>query len=574
MRSSIVLALVSLSLASASCFPEPRRQATLIDIVDGPPAPTIGSGQAEDASTATTTGNDAAGTGSATVGEADAARGAQVPDAASGVTGPSDGPAGPVVICGNGRVDPDETCDPPSDCPRTCPEINCTRQRLTGTPEQCNVRCEEEKITTCASGDKCCPRTASPACTALNDSECAAVCNNNALEAGETCEPRSDCQARADACRDDRDTLRTRTGEVGACTFACIESKRSCTAGDGQCPTGCTAVTDQDCDGCGNSQIEPGETCDPPSTCPTTCPDVTCTRQRLTGTPDQCNVRCEGEPTTTCTSGDRCCPRGTNPVCTALNDSECSAVCNNSAIEAGETCEPRSDCQARATACRDDRNTLRTPTGDVASCTFACIERPRPCVAGDGQCPASCTARTDPECTNCVSNADCENGFACQNNRCSTTQCATGFTRCGAQCVPSSQVPPEQCNGVDDNCNGLVDDGNITQTCSSTCGGGQERCTNGRFTGCTAPQPRADGCCVACPRCQRCSANRLSCDPNNGASCITAAGQNGTCNKRELPAELHLHSLHPEQQVPERRHELQPRRNVRGNHAKAEKHAL
>ena len=43
---------------------------------------------------------------------------------------------------------------------------------------------------------------------------------------------------------------------------------------DGCCPAACNAGTDTDCAGCGNQRIEPGETCDPPGTCPTSCPQM------------------------------------------------------------------------------------------------------------------------------------------------------------------------------------------------------------------------------------------------------------------------------------------------------------
>ncbi len=81
-----------------------------------------------------------------------------------------------------------------ADCPTSCPAITCARQRLVGTADACNVRCEEEKITTCTNGDQCCPRAANLACTAINDAECAAVCDNGVIEAGETCDPKGTCQ--------------------------------------------------------------------------------------------------------------------------------------------------------------------------------------------------------------------------------------------------------------------------------------------------------------------------------------------------------------------------------------------
>jgi hypothetical protein len=340
-------------------------------------------------------------------------------DAGTGVTAsPADagpGPAGAmdagdpvpttepdVVRCGNGRVEAGETCDPPDQCPRSCSEISCVRQTLVGSPDQCNVRCMEEQITTCTTGDRCCPRAANPMCNVTNDEECSAVCDNGVLEPGENCEPKSECQKRSDGCKDDGDTLRTPTGDVTSCTFVCTERKRPCQGGDRECPMGCVAATDPDCSGCGNGKVEASETCDPPSACRAIeCSEVSCARQTLVGRPEECNVRCEEEKITACASGDRCCPRAANSSCNATNDAECSAVCANGTLEPGESCEPRDECQRRANACRDDRDTLRTASGDVASCTFVCTERKRTCQAGDGQCPTGCTPGNDSDCDGC-----------------------------------------------------------------------------------------------------------------------------------------------------------------------------
>ena len=47
-------------------------------------------------------------------------------------------------------------------------------------------------------------------------------------------------------------------------------------------------------------------------------------------------------------------------------------------------------------------------------------------------------------------------------------------------------MPPEECNGVDDDCNGLVDDGLISP-CSTACGDGYETCVDGNWVSCNAP---------------------------------------------------------------------------------------
>ncbi len=73
-------------------------------------------------------------------------------------------------VCGNNRVEPNETCDPPSSCPNSCDDGNaCTADQMTGSAAKCNVTCSHTAIVSCASGDGCCPA----GCTSANDSDCA-----------------------------------------------------------------------------------------------------------------------------------------------------------------------------------------------------------------------------------------------------------------------------------------------------------------------------------------------------------------------------------------------------------------
>jgi hypothetical protein len=205
------------------------------------------------------------------------------------------------------------------------------------------------------------------------------------VETGETCDPPSSCPSSCDdnnACTTDQ-----MTGSSAKCNVVCTHTNKGCSsvAKDGCCPAGCNANTDLDCSPtCGNGAVETGETCDPPSSCPTSCDDGnSCTTDQMTGSSAKCNVACT-HTNKGCNSvaKDNCCPAG----CNANTDLDCSPTCGNGAVEAGETCDPTSSCPISC----DDGNVCTTDqmTGSSAFCNVVCTHTPiAGCIAADGSAP-------------------------------------------------------------------------------------------------------------------------------------------------------------------------------------------
>jgi len=83
--------------------------------------------------------------------------------------------------CGNGHVEPGESCDPAETCPRedACESKNaCERVEFIGAADSCDAHCEVTSITGCVGGDGCCPA----GCGVERDSDCAPACPE-----GQTC---------------------------------------------------------------------------------------------------------------------------------------------------------------------------------------------------------------------------------------------------------------------------------------------------------------------------------------------------------------------------------------------------
>lgn len=240
--------------------------------------------------------------------------------------------APPAPRCGDGHVDSGELCDGNclSQCSPPAAPIACLASKLTGSPEHCDVQCMSEAITTCVSGDGCCPS----ACTHASDTDCSTKCGDGVVDPGEKCDPPSSCSTTCD----DHDPCTTDmlVGSASTCSAECVHQKITTPKnGDSCCPDGANANVDSDCKAvCGNGVKERGELCD--GNCSTSCSSAdACHPGKLEGSASTCDAVCSTTAITAALGGDGCCPPGAN----ANTDSDCTPMCGNGVLERGEACE-------------------------------------------------------------------------------------------------------------------------------------------------------------------------------------------------------------------------------------------
>ncbi|MCA9538993.1 MAG: thrombospondin type 3 repeat-containing protein, partial [Myxococcales bacterium] len=152
------------------------------------------------------------------------------------------------------------------------------------------------------------------------------------------------------------------------------------------------------------------------------------------------------------------------------------------------------------------------------------------CVVINQPEPEQCNG-LDDDCDGTVDDGNPGGGGGCLTGQ--PGVCAQGTRACvqgGLICQPNTPGGPEQCNGLDDNCNGQIDEGNpgggaACQTgLQGICAAGTRTCNNGGLICQQNSQARAETCNGLD---DDCDGNVDEGNPDGGAACQT--GQPGIC---------------------------------------------
>ena len=194
---------------------------------------------------------------------------------------------------------------------------------------------------------------------------------------------------------------------------------------------------------------------------------------------------------------------------------------------AKEICDGRdNDCDGKIDEDIQPINCWGGPTNSVIDGTTPCKRGQQFCLNGRW---GSCNNQTLPGTETCNSIDDDCNGVIDDVRRtdCGPSDengiCSFGSVVCVAgesKCIDAIYPQAEECDGVDNDCDGAYDEG-LVRRCTSVCGQGLEICNAGQWVDCDAQQPEVELCDLI----------DNDCDGETDEGCSCVLGMARPCNQ-------------------------------------------